>query len=204
MSEIYYYYSIRSDFAYLGAHRIIALAKKYKAKLIHRPIKLSVIMGPIGAAPFDNRPPLRGAYSHLDARRWAKFLGMEKHDDPVYHDGPMELPSGVVIAAQRWVEAGEKGDHHELHRLILEALWRDDRDIANPRIISELAEKAGFEEGKLIRDALSDFTQGELARNCREAITKGVMGSPSYFVDGENFYGQDRLDFVERKLQGKA
>ena len=200
MKEIFYYYSIRSDFTYLGAARIAALAKKYGRRLVHRPIKLSVTMVPIGGIPFDDRPPLRTAYAQLDAARWAAFLKIPCLADPIHHDGPMELPSGAVIVAQRAVLRGERGDVDELHCLILQALWRDDRDIADTRVISELAEKAGFDAPKLVREAVSEHAQLELARNCREAIVKGVLGAPSYFIDGEHFFGQDRLEFVERKL----
>ena len=76
----------------------------------------------------------------------------------------------------------------------------DDRDIAHQRVMAELMTEAGFEPSRLIVEALSDEVQLELARNCREAIVRGVIGAPSYFVDGENFFGQDRLDFVERWL----
>ncbi len=200
MREIYYYYSIRSDFTYLGAARIAALAEQHGRRLVHRPIKLSVTMGPIGGIPFDQRPPLRTAYSHRDAARWAEHLGIPCLEDPIHHDGPMELPSGAVIAAQRAVARGEAGDLDELHRLILEALWRDDRDIAHQRVMAELMTQAGFEPSRLIPAALSDEVQLELARNCREAIVRGVLGAPTYLVDGENFFGQDRLDFVARWL----
>ena len=198
------YYSIRSSFAYLGARRIAALARRFHRKLVHRPIRLSLTMGPIGGQPFDERPPLRTAYSLRDMQRWAAFLGIPILDDPIHHDGPMELPSGAVIAAQHAVERGAAGDLDELAALILEALWRDDRDIAEQAVIAELMERAGFQPTHLIPAALDPATQLELARNCREAIVRGVIGSPSYLVDGENYYGQDRLDFVERQLAAGA
>ncbi len=195
------YYSVRGSFAYLGARRIAALAKRHHCRLRHVPIKLSVTMGPIGGQPFDQRPAQRTAYSLRDQQRWSAHLGIPILDDPIHHDGPMELPSGAIIAAQHAVARGAAGELDELAALILEALWRDDRDIADEGVIAELMERAGFQPKSLIPAALEEKTQLELARNCREAIVRGIIGSPSYWIAGENFYGQDRLDFVERHLQ---
>jgi 2-hydroxychromene-2-carboxylate isomerase len=200
VAVIEYYYSLRGSFAYLGSARIRSLAREHGRQLAHKPILLSEIMGPIGAQPFDQRPPMRTAYARLDFLRWAEHLHMSVHADPIHHLGPMELPTGVVIAGQRRTGDGLPGDVDELSHLILEALWRDDRDIADETVISELCEKAGFDPDVLMGEALSDNVQLELARNCRDAITFGVHGSPTYFVDEEPFYGQDRLDFVARAL----
>ena len=194
------YYSIRSSFAYLGARRIAEIARRHHCRLRHVPIRLAVTMGPIGGQPFDQRPPLRTAYSLRDLQRWSAHLGIPILDDPIHHEGPMELPSGAVIAAQHAVARGAAGDLDELAALILEALWRDDRDIADEGVIAELMERSGFQPNRLIAAALGEETQLELARNCREAIVRGIVGYPSYWIAGENFYGQDRLDFVERHL----
>ncbi|WP_417453591.1 2-hydroxychromene-2-carboxylate isomerase [Kiloniella sp.] len=201
MHTIDYYYSTRSNFTYLGAARLNALAQKYDCKIIHRPIVLSVTMPAIGGLPFDNRPTMLRNYAMNDALRWAKYLGIPLQREPIHHDGPVELPSGIVIAAQRAKERGEKGDLDLLSLKVVEALWRYDRDIADKEVITELCENAGFGNvTSLINEALSPAVQAELERNCREAIMRGVIGAPTYFVDGESFYGQDRLDFVERAL----
>ncbi|WP_120497168.1 2-hydroxychromene-2-carboxylate isomerase [Kiloniella sp. EL199] len=202
METIDYYYSTRSNFTYLGAARLNALAEKYSRKIVHRPIILSVTMPAIGGLPFDDRPTMLRNYAMNDALRWAEYLGISLQREPIHHDGPIELPSGIVIAAQRAKDRGEAGDLNLLSLKVVEALWRDDRDIANEKVITELCESASFENlPNLIEEALSPAVQAELERNCREAIMRGVIGAPTYFVDGENFYGQDRLDFVERALE---
>lgn len=195
-----YYYSIRGSFAYLGARRVALIARRHHLRLRHLPIRLAVTMGPIGGQPFAERPPLRTAYALRDMQRWAAHLEIPILDDPIHHEGPMELPSGAVIAAQHAVARGAAGDLDELSALILEALWRDDRDIADEGVIAELLERAGFQPNRLLVEATDSQTQLELARNCREAIVRGIVGSPSYWVAGENFYGQDRLDFLDRHL----
>ncbi len=201
MKTIDYYYSTRSNFTYLGAAKLNILAQKYDRKIIHRPIILSITMPAIGGQSFDERPTMLRNYAMNDALRWAERLNISLQREPIHHDGPVELPSGIVIAAQRAKERGEDGDLDLLSLKVVEALWRDDRDIADEAVIFELCETAGFRDTRaLISEALSPGVQAELDRNCREAIVRGVIGAPTYFVDGENFYGQDRLDFVERAL----
>jgi 2-hydroxychromene-2-carboxylate isomerase len=108
------------------------------------------------------------------------------------------------MTAQRVAEAGGAGDVDRLSHAILEALWRDDLDIADESVIGALCERAGFDPATSISGARTPRTTLELERNNREAIVRGVMGSPTYFVDGENLHGQDRLDFVEWALQRGA
>ncbi len=201
MKTIDYYYSTRSNFAYLGAARLTALAGKYGRRIVHRPIVLSITMPPIGGLDFGERPVMLRHYAATDALRWAEYLGIELLREPVHHMGPVELPSGIVIAAQRAVDAAGEGDVDKLSLSVLQALWRDDRDIADESVIAELCAEAGFEDpAGLILEAMSERSQMELQRNCQEAIVRGVIGSPTYFVDDENFYGQDHLVLLEHRL----
>jgi len=201
MKTIDYYYSTRSNFTLLGAARLMALAEKHNRRIVHRPILLSETMKALKSIPFHKRPANLRNYAMHDALRTAEYLGIPLLREPVHHMGPVELPSGIVIAGQNAVMRGEAGDVDELSQKVLEALWLHDRDIADESVIAGLVEAAGFKDaGGLIADAMSDATQAELKRNCTEAIIRGVIGAPTYFVDGEMFYGQDRLDFVERAL----
>ncbi|HEY9568608.1 MAG TPA: 2-hydroxychromene-2-carboxylate isomerase [Thalassobaculum sp.] len=205
MKTIDYYYSTRSNFTYLGAARLNALARAHGRRIRHRPILLSVTMPAIGGLPFSERPVMLRNYSMRDALRWADHLGVPVLREPVHHAGPVELPSGIVIAGQRAVARGETGDVDDLSLRVLQALWRDDRDIADATVVAELCRSAGFTSpDALVEEALTAGVQAELARNCQEAIVRGVIGAPTYFVDDEPFYGQDRLDFVERALSGAA
>jgi 2-hydroxychromene-2-carboxylate isomerase len=201
MKTIDYYYSTRSNFTLLGAARLNTLAKAFNRKIIHRPILLSVTMKPLGAIPFDERPAILRNYAMRDALRTAAHLGIPLLREPVHHMGPVELPSGIVIAGQNAVNRGEAGDVDLLSLKVLEALWVHDRDIADEQVVAELVEQAGYGDPKaLIAEAMSEASQAELMRNCTEAIMRGVIGAPTYFIDEEPFYGQDRLDYVERAL----
>ena len=201
MKTIDYYYSTRSNFTYLGAARLNAMAKAHGRRIVHRPILLSVTMPAIGGMAFGERPTMLRNYSMRDALRWADHLGVPLLREPVHHMGPVELPSGIVIAGQRAAARGEPGDVDALSLAVLQALWRDDRDIADRTVVAELCGSAGFADAEALMDeAMSAGVQAELQRNCQEAIVRGVIGAPTYFVDDEPFYGQDRLEFVERAL----
>ena len=195
MRLIGYFYSIRSSFAYLGAQRLYDLARRYDARVIHKPVNLSAVVVATGGIPFEQRSPARLAHSQLELRRWSAFLGIPINVDPTHHVGPRELASGMVIAAQR-----QKHNADGLSFAILEALWRDDRDIADEKVLRELATRRGLDGGQLVAEAMSREVQAEFVANTDEAIRRGIIGSPTYLVGDEPFFGQDRLDFVERAL----
>jgi 2-hydroxychromene-2-carboxylate isomerase len=196
VKTIEYFYSTRSVFAYLGSARIVALARRFGRRLVHRPIDLSRLLQGIGGVPFDRRPDPQRRYAFgREIERWGEYLGVPVLVDPKHHYGDRALPSGFVIAAQR---IGADADR--LHRAVLTALWRDDRDIASPDVLGDLARREEADPTALLDAALTADVQDEFARNTEDAIAKGVLGSPTYIVDGDMFYGQDRLMMVERAL----
>ena len=205
MSSITTFYSVRGSFAYLGHQEVVRLARQSGRRLIHKPMLLSIVVPETGGIWFTDRHPARVRHAWEDFQRWAAWRNVPVvPEDPKNHYGPMELPSGLVVAAQRAVETGSDGDLDRLAFEILAALWRDDRDIADPAVLDELAAACGF-DGPTLRDvALSEAAQAEVVANSREAVELGVIGSPSYLVDGALFYGQDRLHFVEAALQKSA
>ena len=156
------------------------MAKASGRRIVHRPILLSVVMPPIGGMPFGERPTMLRNYAMRDALRCAEHLGVPLLREPIHHMGPVELPSGIVIAGQRAVVRGEEGDVDALSLGVLQALWRDDLDIADKTVVAVLCRAAGFAApDALIDEALSEAVQAELTRNCQEAIIRGVIGAPT-------------------------
>jgi 2-hydroxychromene-2-carboxylate isomerase len=197
MAAIDYYYSVRSVYAYFGSRRIIALAKRFGRTLRHRPIDLSRVVPAAGSVPFAERSATLRAYQFgREVERWSEWLDIPVIVDPVHHYGDRELPSGLVLAAQ---QAG--CDVDALSDAILTALWRDDRDIAEPAVLADIAAGVGIDAVPLLERALAPDLRAEFEGATTEAIRIGVLGSPTYGVDGELFYGQDRLMFVERHLE---
>ena len=205
LSPITAFYSVRGSFAYLGQQEIARLARQYGRPLLHKPMLLSIVVPETGGIWFTDRHPARVRHAWDDFQRWAAWRNVSVvPEDPKNHYGPMELPSGLVVAAQKSVNAGGRGDLDRLAFEILAALWRDDRDIADPAVLDELAGTCGFDGPALREVALGEAAQSEVVANSREAVDLGVIGSPSYLVEGELFYGQDRLHFVEAALKRSA
>ncbi len=198
---IEYFYSTRSSFTYLGAQRLYDMAEQFGRRVVHRPVLLSIVVPAAGGLPFEKRSKTWWRMQERDLERWGDYLGIPVNPDPVHHYGTMELPSGLVAAAQILSDQGEGGDVDRLSFEILAALWRDDRDISDPAVTDPLCTVCGFDAAALRSMALSEEAQTQVTANSEAMVERGYIGAPTYVVDGEAFYGQDRLFFVERALQ---
>ena len=203
-SVIEYFYSIRSSYTYLGAQRLYDLAAKHNRRVVHRPALLSIVVPAAGGVPFEERSKAWWRSQEKDMERWGDYLGIPINPDPVHHYGTMELPSGLVAAAQRLSDGGRPGDVDALSLAILTALWRDDTDISDPAVTDPLCKAAGYDAEELRTLALADQAQADVKANSEEMVARGYIGAPTYVVDGEAFYGQDRLMFVERQLDAAS
>lgn len=197
MKTIDYYYSTRSIYAYFGAQRIVDLARRFGRRLVHRPVDLSRVVPAAGSLPFDKRSAAHKAYQFgREIERWSEYLAIPALVDPVHHFGDRTLSAGVILAAQA---AG--ADVDRLHVDMLTALWRDDRDLSSTEVLASLVSGIGA-DAKAILDAARAADIQAAFNQCTElAIADGVPGSPTYIVDGDLFYGQDRLMMVERALE---
>lgn len=195
MKTIDYFYWINSDWAYLGADRLKAIAALHGAKINYRPIKLTHVYSRTGGVILPLRSPERQAYRVLELKRWCKRLGIHVNPYPRYMCPDDEAASCLVIAAMR---AGHSA--HEISQAIFRAQWVEERDISDPATLVQIADACGLDGKKLIAAARDSDVQAEFVRNTDDAVARGVFGSPAYFVDGEHFWGQDRLEWVERAL----
>lgn len=192
--SIEYFYSAHSAYAYLGAWELERIATDAGWAIVHRPIDLLPVIKAASGDAFGSRSLAHSDYFFgRDMFRWAHLRGlpMIRHR-PTHHDNPLALPNGLIIAA------GDRAG--EMSRAILQAHWRDDADIADIATLTRLAERAGLDGASLIDAAHSDKVQAQHAANTDEAIRRSVFGSPTYFVRGDMFYGQDRLDMLARAL----
>ncbi len=192
---IEYFYSAHSAYAYFGAWELQRIAQKVAAHVIHRPFDFAPVMAAAGGKGFRDRSKANiGYFFGREMVRWAQWrnLPMIRHR-PVHHDNPLALANGAIIAA------GDSAD--PLRRALLQAHWRDDADLADENTVKRLAEDLGLDGDALVRAAHSDAVQAQHSANTEEAIARSVFGSPTYFVDGDMFYGQDRLMMVERALK---
>ncbi len=197
MMHIEYFYSAHSAFAYLGSQRLMAIAHAAGREIRHRPYYLDRVVETVGAGAFANRTKAQvDYYFGREIQRWSEFRNAPVMDGiPTHHFKDMTLANCTLIAMD---ESGANID--ALAHAYLEAHWRDDADLADVATLSKVAETAGVDATPFIAAANSDAVKAIYERNTAEAIERAVFGSPTYFVDGDMFYGQDRLELVERAL----
>ncbi len=197
MQTVEYFYSAHSAFAWLGSARLSEICARHGARLLHRPMDLSPVVEAAGGLSFAARTQAHVDYFFgREIERWAEYRDVEVIDHrPTHHDAPLALPNGVIIAAQ---EAGQGAD--ALAHAILGAHWRDDADISDPERLAPLIADCGLDPEAILAAARSGPIQALHRANTAEAIASDVFGSPTYIFGGDPFYGQDRLELVERAL----
>jgi 2-hydroxychromene-2-carboxylate isomerase len=194
---ITYYLTPMSPFAYLGHERLVALAKAKDAQVDIRPFDLGKVFSVSGGLPLSKRAPQRQAYRLAEMARWAAHLNLPLNAQPKFFPVPPEQASKLIIAARTslGVDVGL-----ELAGAVMRALWAEEKNIADDATLVQLADLCGLDGRMLIKSAETAGVQEQFDRNTDEAIAANVFGAPWYVVDGEAYWGQDRLDFVERAL----
>lgn len=190
-----YYCSLVSPWTYLGGPRLEEIARRAGAAVDCKPVDFGKVFPVSGGLPLARRAPQRQAYRLVELKRWRDFLGMGLNLRPRHFPAPEDLAAGVVIAAKR---AG--ADAGRLSHAILRAVWAEERDVADAGTLRAIAGENGLDGAALLAAAGTDAVWEEYAANTAEAIGQGVFGAPSYVYRGELFWGQDRLDFLERAL----
>lgn len=196
-ATIDYYFSLISPWTYLGGERLAEIARKHKAEVRVRPVDYGTIFPQTGGLPLGKRAPARQAYRLVELERWREVLGLPLNLHPAYFPAPEKLAARLVIAGERC-----GADPLKLSQAILRGVWAEERNIADATELKAIADAAGFHGDTLMAEAIKPETEELYARYTQEALAAGVFGAPSYVVDGELFWGQDRLDLLERKLAG--
>lgn len=190
-----YFLSTSSPWSYLGSRRFMDIAKRAGAKVNTYTVDFGAVFAQSGGLPLPKRAPQRRAYRLVEMARWKKRLGVPLVIEP--ENFPAKTPlSGFLVTAARL--AGK--DALLLSTVILETLWEKDRSIDDPAVLEECCAACGLDGKALLAAAGSDATKAAFQADTEMAMTRGVFGAPSYVIDEELFWGQDRLDFVAEKL----
>jgi len=193
--HIDYYFTLISPFSYLGSMRLEEIARKHRAEVRVLPVSYGTIFPKTGGLPLAKRAPERLAYRLVELERWRDHLDMPLNLQPKFFPAPDQLAACLVIAAGK---AG--GDPLRLAHAIMRAVWVEDRDIADADTLEAIARETGHDDPGLMAAAQDPETLATYEAQTEEALSRGVFGAPTYVVDGAMFWGQDRLDFVERTL----
>lgn len=192
-----YCFAPQSPWAYLGHARFVALAQAAGAQVLVQPLDFGQVFPASGGLPLPKRAPQRQAYRLVELKRFSEHLGLPLHLQPAHFPVAGD-PSAKLITAVALADGPAAA--LDLTGRVFAACWAQQRDIANADTLAELLAEAGLPAARAA-EALSDTVQAAYQANTERAIAAGVFGAPSYVVDGEIFWGQDRLDFLARRLR---
>lgn len=195
--KIEYFYFAHSAYAYLGAQALYDICATHDVTLVHKPFILSPVVEAQGSLPFRARTQAHVDYFFgREIERWAEYRAVDIVSfRPTYHDADYSLANGMIRVLG---ESGPAVDRMSL--ALLQAHWRDDADLSDIPTLSALATGLGHDAADLIARAGTHEVQALCEANSAEARQRDVFGSPTYIVAGDPFYGQDRLEMVERAL----
>ena len=198
MARIDYFFTTLSPFTYLAGNRLEQIASAAGAQIVYKPFGIAKIFEAVGTPAVPNRHDSKKAYRLQELSRISKRAGLPINLQP--HFWPTNpVPSmSAIIAAQ---EAGG-GDLGGFVHSLMRACWAENKDIAEDEVIVACLEAHGF-EGRLVNAGLLTGSE-TIERNTTEALDRGVFGAPSYLLDDQIFWGQDRLDYLEAYLSENA
>lgn len=194
---VVYHLTLVSPWAYLGHDRFLEIAARHGAAVEVRPFDVAAVFKETGGKPLAQRHPSVQTYRLAELARWSRRLGLPLTLQPKHFPVPANLASGMVLAA------GEAGaDLGPLVGAVLRAVWAEERDISDPATVAAIATAQGLDGAALLDRAQSPDMAALHADITARSLAAGVFGSPTYEVDGELFWGQDRLFMVDERLAG--
>jgi len=196
-----YYMTLNSPWTYLGSAPLAEIARRNNATVNIKPCKFGPIFEQTGGLPLPKRSPQRRAYRMMELKRWREVRGVPLTLEPKYFPCDETAATRLVIAAKL-----QGKDAHLLSLELGRALWEREESFAEPAVIAAAAARAGLDAAGLRAAGPSDAELDALHEQyTQDALKVGVFGAPSYVLpSGEIFWGQDRLDLLERALQQLA
>lgn len=193
--QIDYYFTLLSPWTYLGHAAFMEMAERHGCSVTYRPTPLRSVFDETGGLPLPKRHPVRQRYRILELQRWREKRALPLTIYPTHFPFDVSLADRTVLAI---VAAG--GDPGRFVGDVLAGVWARDEDLSQPGLVAQVAGRAGFDGNSLLVSAGSEAIVERYAATINLAIEAGVFGAPSYVLDGEVFWGQDRLELLSDAL----
>jgi 2-hydroxychromene-2-carboxylate isomerase len=191
-----YWFTLASPWAFLGHQAFLDLAKAHDVTVRHKPVDLGEVFPHTGGLPLPKRHPARQRYRILELQRWREARGIPLKLNPKH------WPFSAATANRTVVAVAESGaDPGPYTRRAFEGIWVEERDLSQDEMLLALLQECGHDGRKMLAAAKSDAIGSVYARHAQEAVEANVIGSPCYVLDGEVFWGQDRLMLLESALK---
>lgn len=197
MANIDYFLFTLSPFTYLAGNTLEKIADKYGHTVIYKPFALMQVFERTGGTPPAQRHESRKAYRMQELERIAKYLDMPINLQPAHWPTNPAPSCYAIIAAQ----AAGGGDLGGLCQSILRACWAEEKDISQDDVVKSCLSDNGFDPELADTGLLSGAE--EFAANTEEAVARNVFGAPSYLIDDQVFWGQDRLSYLDEYLAAR-
>lgn len=187
------FFDFGSPATYLAWTQLPRLAAKHNATLIWRPMLLGAVFKATGnQSPAMN--PAKGRYMLIDFQRYAKHYDVPMKFNPFFPINTMTLMRGAVA-----LQGDPRFDDYL--DAVFKAIWVDEQNMGQPEVVASVLEKGGFDAAALLAQCSDETVKEKLKTNTEEAVARGAFGAPTVYVDGEMFFGQDRLPMIEKALQ---
>lgn len=196
MAHIDYFYVGASPFSYLGHRALEEVARKHGCGIAYKPVRLAALWENSGAVAPAKRPPVRQRYRFLELQRGAERRGLPIKLRPRYFPVDFTLADLAAIVLLQ-----ERHDPSDYIFGIMTAVWAKDENISDPRVIEGLLHTCGFDGGSVLEKAQSSEIAAIRERNTEEAIAADAVGVPAYVLNGEVFWGQDRIEWLDHALE---
>ena len=200
------FYSLSSPWAYFAGPQLQDIVRRHRVQLTFKPYDFQAVVPQNGGIPIRTRPPARRQYHQEELARWSAYLAMPIVLEPKYYpQSAHEDPDWNKHAGWMLIAAQAQGlDVQPLSHALLRALWAEERDTARAEVRIAVANESGYDGAQLQSLERAPETQALYRQFTQEALDGGVFGAPIYVLDGERFWGQDRLHFVDRALAQRA
>jgi len=195
--HIDYYVSLNSPWTHLGAARIEAMAMAHDATMRIYPVDFGAIFAQSGGLPLPRRSPQRQAYRLQELRRWRHHLGIPITIEPKFFPSSEQHSTSAVIAVRETI--GDRPAIKLAHR-VLKAVWQEEKNAGDLPTLAELITDIGLDPDRVLTLAADPKWADRRVADTQAALDRGVFGAPSYVIGDDIYWGQDRLEFVERRL----
>lgn len=198
IKTVEFYFDVGSPAAYLAFKRLPAICAKARAKVDYKPMLLGGVFQATG-----NQSPMavqaKGRYIMADFERFARRHGIGFSHNPFFPINTLTLMRGATGLQLR-------DPPRLLHYVdaVFRAIWAEGKDMNDPAVVAGVLQGAGFDPKALLALAGDPEVKDRLKAVTQEAVARGVFGAPTFFVDGQMYWGQDRLDFVQDALEAQA
>jgi 2-hydroxychromene-2-carboxylate isomerase len=194
-APIEFYFDFSSPYAYLASERIEALAARHGREVKFKPILLGAVFKATGGAPLTEGMTVKGTYSVHDFGRSARYEGI-----PYAMPNPFPIATVTAARAMLWLAREQPARAAPFMHAAFRAYFADGRDISQPAVVGEVLRECGVDAERALAGAGEQDIKDQLKAQVEGAIVRGVFGAPTIFVDGEMFWGNDRLPQIDRWL----